>query len=365
MTFTQGHIFVPFPYHAALDSVGNDLAQKAVYEFDQDGVYIRKWFMEAIPGRFSSGFGGSTDHIAINNGIMYTLWTSPTRRVYETLPDGTSRILFDAANAPDANFRPQKITFDNDGDLILEYGRMGTFPNLFGVVYKVDKDSGLVLHRWTFTYGAPNTTLYDSIWLMEDNKTLLIGTTFADSWEGILSIDLSQGDALQAQEYGKIRSPYDSATFGYYFDIEDIAVIDSHVYATIAPNGFGHNYDSVPITRVGPGEFTNIPMYFSNNILFGGFEDEGFAIDCDPDGIHLWVASQSSDDHSFYKFKRDTGELIKSLPALPFDRGTGPTTYQTALNFAIAGGSGHHGCGCCVPPVTSQLRVMVTLVGAT
>lgn len=353
MAFTSGNIFVAEPYIAGLDLSLFQLQQKAIYEFDPNGVYIRKWFLEPVPGLGSNGFGGGSKHIVMNNGIIYSLWTGPHNRIWELKSDGSVRVLFDFfVSSPDspgtAFFAPQQITFDSDGNIYVLDSRIAPFPDQRGAIYKIDKNTGLLLRRWTIN-SAPNSP-YDSAWLMDDDKTFLVGNSFADGWEGLIYFDLSEGDNLNWHQYAKIRSSHDAPNFGYYFDMEDIAVIDHHAYATIAPDNSGHTYDSVPITRVGTTEVTNVPMYFSNNRDGGVFEDEGYAIDCDPDGTSIWVASQSSDFNSLYRFNKDTGALLKKL-SLRFDRGVGPSpVLLTAIYFTIAGGSGHHGCGCCVQP---------------
>lgn len=364
MPFTQGHIFVQWTLRGELSS-GSALIKKAVLEYDQNGVRVGTWDIDPVwHTSLETQYGGNgSSHIAILGDKMYVFYRGfGGSQIYEVHPDHSVRTFFNFNAHPTVS--SFQMTFDSSGNMYLFGSNFSTHQ---GICTKVEKDTGVILQQWTVALGDNDP--YDSIWLMNDDKTLLIGNSFHDGWEGVLSADLSFGPNIMATEYKKLRSPYDYPNFGYYFDMEDILVDgpadNPSLYLTTSPNNSGNAYDLVPVIRVLPS-----PNMYYHSVGAGEAgilenEDEGFCLDCDPDGIGIWMDSQSNDN--LCKFNKVTGEQMKIL-FLKVEHGDsiGGINPQEIgpIYFAIAGGSGHHGCGCsCGQPVTPLRNAFIQHVG--
>lgn len=350
MTFTPGHILVPWQLIGPLDG-GFGTRKKSILEFNQTGAFVGQYdidltFEQTGP---NTDWGGEPLAVRFYDGAIYTLWRRDPfvatpgdwARLWRIDEDGTVTLLHEFIGYTDHRTQFESLTFDSAGNIyvVLERRAVPRDP----VIYKLDSTGTLL---WTKQVSAqaeyPGANSVGASWLLDDDETMLISIDFDDGITGVMQADITASDPITPTIYWKVNTPYDPS-FGYFFSSYQILVSNGNVYLT-EENANSNPTDPIDSTvAVGMTPLSYLQSGFINS---GDYLDGGSGIDCYEEAI--WVSSQVDDAAvNLYKFDSITGTLLTTLnlAAARLDGGP-PSELLDGIHFALIGGAGGYGAGC-------------------
>lgn len=348
--FVIGHLYIPRTLAGPVDpDTGFASAKKVVLQYNQAGMLVDQYDIDPtyLPPDVLDA-AGTYRSIRFYNDALYAHFSrgAPFRfdRIWRIDEDHTITLIHDMGVYPTSDISAIwdfGLTFDDEGNIYV----VGDTSSGDSVVYKLNS-AGIIQWRKVISLAAEGIGPYGASWLLSDQQTLLITVAFPDGWEGIISVDITQPSPLIATEYWKLETPFDT-TFGYFFDVNDLLVSGGDIYLVASNNGFypDNDIDSTVAIRRGP-PLQYYKSGFIDNVTVPGdpvYLDGGWCIDCDPVDLDaLWVSSvESTASVNIYKFKKSTGQLLKTLALTAPDGDALDAAY-----FAIGNGGGGHGNGC-------------------